>query len=132
MDRITEFKLCDTQYAMNLSVKAFIALSEKYGSVQKAFELISKTRDDGKPAMLDPGVMEAAIDIGALLIEQGAKYKARFEGETFETLTRDDLEVLPQSDYYALYTAVYIAMLKGGVRTVETEEDPKNAEATQE
>jgi hypothetical protein len=67
-----------------------------------------------------------------LLIEQGVAYKKIVEGEDVKGLKQDELEiVMGVVDFADLKDTLLGAMTAGMKREVEVEQDPKNAETTQ-
>ena len=124
MNRITEIEIAGTMYPLNFSTKAAKDVAKRYGDVSNIGEVFSD-----KP--LDE-MMDEAIWLLALLIQQGVAYKKIVDGETVKALGKDDLEVvLGVADIADLKDGLLGAMVAGMGREVEVEEDPKNAEATQ-
>jgi hypothetical protein len=124
MSRITEIEIAGTKYPLNFSVKAAKEVSKRYGdiaNIDKAFN--GKTMDE---------MMGEANWILALLIEQGVAYKKIVEGEDVKGLKEDELEiVMGVVDFADLKDTLLSAMTAGMKREVEVEQDPKNAETTQ-
>lgn len=124
MNRITEIEIAGTMYPLNFSTKAAKEVAKRYGDVSNIGDVFSD-----KP--LDE-MMDEAIWLLALLIQQGVAYKKIIDGETVKALGKDDLEVvLGVADIADLKDGLLGAMVAGMGREVEVEEDPKNAEATQ-
>lgn len=125
MNRITEIEIAGKSYPLNFSVKAAKEISERYDgleNIDKAFA--NKPVDE---------MMDEVIWLLSILIGQGVAYKHIVEGhENVKGITADELEiVLGVSDLTNLKDQIMDAALSGMERTVETEDDPKNAETTQ-
>ena len=114
---------------MAMSVGAFEALSEAYGSLPEALAAMSPGEGE---TIFSPGVIAGTLAVASVLLEWGAKHRKVMEGADVEAPTLDWLKtVMDQKDYTVLYGAVISAITRGNERLIETEDDPKNAVAAQ-
>ena len=124
MNRITEIEIAGRKYPLNFSVKAAKEVSKRYGDIANVGDAFAN-----KP--LDE-MMDEANWLLALLIDQGIQYKKIIEGEELKGITKDELEiVMGVTDFADLKDTLLCAMTAGMKREVEVNQDPKNAEATQ-
>lgn len=124
MNRITEIEIAGTMYPLNFSVKAAKEVSKRYGGIENVGDAFTdKSMDE---------MMDEANWILALLIDQGVAYKRIVEGKDVKGLTQEELEiVMGVVDFTDLKNTLIGSMMAGMKKTIEVEEDPKNAEATQ-
>lgn len=124
-NRITELEIAGRKYPLNFSTKAAKEVAKRYGdiaNIDKAFK--DKTIDE---------MMDEAIWILALLIEQGVAYKKIMDNEEIKGLSIEELEiVMGVADFTNLKSTILGAMTAGMVREVEVEIDPKNEKTTQD
>lgn len=125
MNRITEIEIADKKYPLNFSTKAAKEVAKRYGDVSNIGEAFTgKTTDE---------MMDEAIWILALLIEQGVAYKKIVDNEEIKGLNREELEVvMGVFDFSNLKNTILGAMTAGMNREVEVEIDSKNAMTTQD
>lgn len=125
MDRITEIEIAGKKYPLNFSTKAAKEVAKRYGDVSKISEAFTgKTTDE---------MMDEAIWILALLIDQGVAYKRIVDNEEIKGLNKEELEVvMGVFDFSNLKNTILGAMTAGMNREVEVETDPKNAMTTQD
>ena len=124
-NRITELEIAGKKYPLNFSTKAAKEVAKRYGdiaNIDKAFK--DKTTDE---------MMDEAIWILALLIDQGVTYKKIIDDEVIKGLSTEELEVvMGVADFANLKTTILGAMTAGMSREVEVEPDQKNEETTQD
>lgn len=125
MNRITEIEMAGKKYPLNFSTKAAKEVAKRYGDVSNIGEAFTgKTTDE---------MMDEAIWILALLIEQGVAYKKIVDNEEIKGLNREELEVvMGVFDFSNLKNTILGSMTAGMNREVEVEIDSKNAMTTQD
>lgn len=125
MNRITELEIAGRKYPLNFSTKAAKEVAKRYGdiaNIDKAFK--DKTIDE---------MMDEAIWILALLIDQGVAYKQIMDNEEIKGLGIEELEVvMGVADFANLKSTILGAMTAGMSREVEVVSDPKNEKTTQD
>lgn len=128
MNRLTKIKLGGREYLLNFSVNATTAFDERFkdaGGIAEAETVLEK--------MSVSEQVQTVAWMLSVLIEQGAAYRRIVDGvNDCPTITADDIGVvLSPGEISGLTSAMFGAMGAGAETTVETENDPKNAEATQ-
>lgn len=125
MNRITEIEIADKKYPLNFSTKAAKEVAKRYGDVSNIGEAFT-----GKTTV---EMMDEAIWILVLLIEQGVAYKKIVDNEEIKGLNREELEVvMGVFDFSNLKNTILGAMTAGMNREVEVEMDQKNEMTTQD
>jgi len=124
MNRITEIEIAGKKYPLNFSTKAVKEITARYGDIANVGNVFAQKSTDK--------MMDEVVWLLALLIDQGVKYKKIVESENVSGISAEDLEiVLGVADFGNLQSQIMGSMLSGMSRTVETEEDSKNAKTTQ-
>ena len=119
MDRIVYMESAGVKYPLLFSMKAFIEIIKKYGSLAEAIKAMETDYD-------------AQFEVAVILSDAAADYLKR-EKENVPVLTNELLESgNPFELANGLTKAVMACIAKGGERTVEVEESSKNAETAQE
>jgi hypothetical protein len=123
MSRIGEITLAGKKYPLNFSVKAAKEVSARYGGLDNVDAAFSEKSIDE--------MMDEAIFLLSILIEQGVLYKRIAEGEEIKGIAPDELEVvLGVSDLAGVKAQILGAMIGGMSREVEVEPE-KNVKTTQ-
>lgn len=125
MNRITEIEIAGRKYPLNFSTKAAKEVAKRYGDISNVMDAFKgKTTDE---------MMDEAIWLLALLIEQGVAYRKIVDDEDIRGLSAEELEiVMGVFDFSDLKNTILGAMTAGMKREVEVEIDPKNAMTTQD
>jgi len=132
MTRYAEVELDGVLYTLNFSVAAFISLADRFGgNPQAIIRAIRPEESSTANAILEPSVMRNTLDMAAVLIEHGSKYRRLCDGVECPTMSADELGCLSLPNYIKLYTAVISALTASNTRQIEAESDLKNAGATQ-
>ena len=128
MNRIVELELAGNKYPLNFSLSAAESFTERFGGLEKIADQFSKQT-----------TVESMRNIKymlAVLIREGLKYR-KIQGETateipsFELLQEEIGTLLGIADIENLIPIIMGTFGKGSERTIETENNSKNAETTQ-
>lgn len=122
MDRIVYMELAGVKYPLLFSMQALIEICEKFSSLREALDLMAS----------DAG-FQTQFDIAIIMSKSGVDYM-KSQKEKAPLLSQELLMFGNPHEIGAgqLHNAIISCINAGARQTVETEENPKNAETAQE
>ena len=130
MDRTVYIEIAGKQYPMRFSVGASIAITKKFGSLQKMADNLKKGDD-----VDEEKAFETIIWMAETLIRQGCAYKNLFESDLpipenapvkdgkYMPLTAENLEIaLDMADMGEITKKIFAAIGSGNKKEIHTKE----------
>lgn len=132
MAKPVEVEIAGKHYAVFFSVAALFRLGDDFGrenTIENIWQALIP-EDGSNP--LSPEISERVFAVAAELLAAGAAYVRAGGGEAEDAPTAKQLAaIITLPEYVRLHRAVLDAISDGLGRSVQTEEDPKKAEAMQ-
>lgn len=123
MNRIINIEIAGREYPLSFSLGAAKKIANKYGSLEKAFAVMSAEE-------ITPNMLETFLFILETLIKQGCEYEKMFEDKKIKPITADEIEnVISISDIERITETIIEALNSSQQKEIEIKAEQKNAKA---